>query len=110
VNRQGVEVVREEWRVLDRWWTEELVARYFEVVLEGGQNVAVFRDEGRGGWFPREAPRCFDRKRSISGGASWLREVDAPAERPYKAAQPVRERPRRARSCSRTREIFRSSI
>jgi hypothetical protein len=52
VNRQGVEVVREEWRVLDRWWTEEPVARrYFEVVLEGGQNVVVFRDEDRGGWF-----------------------------------------------------------
>src|SRR4029079_2007307 len=57
VNRQGVEVVREEWRVLDRWWTEEPVARrYFEVVLESGQNVVVFRDEERcadpgGGWF-----------------------------------------------------------
>ena len=52
VNREGVEVVREEWRVLDRWWTEEPVARrYFEVVLESGQNVVVFRDEERGGWF-----------------------------------------------------------
>ena len=52
VNRQGVAVVREEWRVLDRWWTEEPVARrYFEVVLESGQNVVVFRDEEQGGWF-----------------------------------------------------------
>ena len=52
VNRQGVEVVREEWRVVDRWWTEEPVSRrYFEVVLESGQNVVVFRDEERGGWF-----------------------------------------------------------
>jgi len=52
VNRQGVEIVREEWRVLDRWWTEEPVARrYFEVVLESGQNVVVFRDEERSGWF-----------------------------------------------------------
>ena len=51
VNRQGVEVVREEWRVLDRWWTEEPVnRRYFEVVLESGQNVVVFRDAERGGW------------------------------------------------------------
>ncbi|HSP73617.1 MAG TPA: hypothetical protein VLN26_14670 [Gaiellaceae bacterium] len=47
-----VEVVREEWRVLDRWWTEEPVSRrYFEVVLAGGQNAVVFRDEERGGWF-----------------------------------------------------------
>ena len=52
VNRQAVEVVREEWRVVDRWWTEEPVnRRYFEVVLESGQNVVVFRDEERGGWF-----------------------------------------------------------
>lgn len=52
VNRQGVALVREEWRVVDRWWTEEPVQRrYFELVLESGQNVVVFRDEGRGGWF-----------------------------------------------------------
>ena len=43
---------REEWRVVDRWWTEEPVSRrYFEVVLESGQNVVVFRDQERGGWF-----------------------------------------------------------
>ena len=52
VNRQSVEAVREEWRVVDRWWTEEPVSRrYFEVVLESGQNVVVFRDQERGGWF-----------------------------------------------------------
>jgi hypothetical protein len=52
VNRQSVALVREEWRVVDRWWTEEPVhRRYFEVVLESGQNVVVFRDEERGGWF-----------------------------------------------------------
>jgi hypothetical protein len=52
VNGLPVELVREEWRVLDRWWTEEPVARrYFEVVLESGQNIVVFRDEERGGWF-----------------------------------------------------------
>jgi hypothetical protein len=52
VNRQPVAVVREEWRVLDRWWTEEPISRrYFEVVLESGQNVVVFNDQERGGWF-----------------------------------------------------------
>ena len=51
-NRLAVALVREEWRVVDRWWTEEPVSRrYFEVVLESGQNVVVFRDEERGGWF-----------------------------------------------------------
>jgi hypothetical protein len=52
VNRQAVSVVREEWRVVDRWWTEEPVSRrYFEVVLETGQNVVVFRDQEEGRWF-----------------------------------------------------------
>jgi hypothetical protein len=52
VNRQPVALVREEWRVVDRWWTEEPVARrYFDVVLQSGENAVVFRDEERGCWF-----------------------------------------------------------
>jgi hypothetical protein len=52
VNREAVALVREEWRVVDRWWTEEPVSRrYFEVVLESGRNVVVFRDEEVGRWF-----------------------------------------------------------
>jgi len=44
--------VREEWRVIDRWWTEEPVSRrYFEVVLQSGENAVVFRDETRSCWF-----------------------------------------------------------
>jgi hypothetical protein len=52
VNRQPVALVREEWRVIDRWWTEEPVSRrYFEVVLQSGENAVVFRDEERSCWF-----------------------------------------------------------
>ena len=52
VNREGVAVVREEWRVVDRWWTEEpLSRRYFDVVLESGQQAVVYRDEERSKWF-----------------------------------------------------------
>jgi hypothetical protein len=52
VNHQPVTLVREEWRVVDRWWTEEpLSRRYFDVVLESGENTVVFRDEERGRWF-----------------------------------------------------------
>ena len=47
MNREQVALVREEWRVVDRWWTDEPVDRhYFEVVLEGGRNVCVYRDAG----------------------------------------------------------------
>jgi hypothetical protein len=52
VDREGVELIREEWRVVDRWWTEEPVSRrYFEVVLESGRNVVVFRDQEQGAWY-----------------------------------------------------------
>ena len=56
VNRELVTVVREEWRVVDRWWTEEPVnRRYFDVVLEGGRNVCVYRDALAGAWFTQNA-------------------------------------------------------
>ena len=52
VNRQPVALLREEWRVVDRWWTEEPISRrYFEVVLQSGENAVVFRDEERSCWF-----------------------------------------------------------
>ena len=55
VDREGVALLREEWRVLDRWWTEEpVVRRYFEVVLETGENTVVFHDGGEGGWFTQK--------------------------------------------------------
>ena len=52
VNRAAVALVREEWRVVDRWWTEEPVSRrYFDVVLAGGERLVVFFDEEVGRWF-----------------------------------------------------------
>lgn len=56
VNRQPVALVREEWRVVDRWWTDEPVGRrYFDVVLETGQNVCVYRDDESATWFTQRA-------------------------------------------------------
>ena len=56
VNRIAVAVLREEWRVVDRWWTEEPVdRRYFDVVLETGENAVVYRDEENGAWFTQRA-------------------------------------------------------
>jgi hypothetical protein len=47
---------REEWRVVDRWWTEEPVhRRYFDVVLETGQNTVVYHDDDTGSWFTQRA-------------------------------------------------------
>jgi hypothetical protein len=56
INRQQVALVREEWRVVDRWWTEEPVyRRYFDCVLASGQALVVFHDAVRGGWFAQKA-------------------------------------------------------
>ena len=56
VNRQGVGLLREEWRIVDRWWTEEPVdRRYFDVVLETGENAVVYRDGDTGAWFTQRA-------------------------------------------------------
>ena len=56
VNRQRVALVREEWRVVDRWWTDDPVdRRYYEVVLETGQNLCVYRDRERACWFTQRA-------------------------------------------------------
>jgi hypothetical protein len=51
-----VDSVREEWVVEDRWWTgRPLRRRYFELVLQNGRNVVVFRDLVGGGWFSQRA-------------------------------------------------------
>jgi hypothetical protein len=56
INRQQVALVREEWRVVDRWWTDEPVyRRYFDCVLAGGMTVIVFHDAVNGGWLEQKA-------------------------------------------------------
>jgi hypothetical protein len=56
VDHELVVAVREEWRVVDRWWTDDPVdRRYFEVVLESGRNACVYRDGERRCWFTQRA-------------------------------------------------------
>ena len=48
----AVDAIREDWVVEDRWWTgRPLRRRYFEVVLDGGACVVIFKDLERGRWF-----------------------------------------------------------
>lgn len=56
INRQQVALIREEWRVVDRWWTDEPVyRRYFDCVLAGEMGVVVFHDAVNGGWLEQKA-------------------------------------------------------
>ena len=48
--------MREEWRVVDRSWTEQPVdRRYFDLVLASGENAVVFLDGEGGAWFSQRA-------------------------------------------------------
>jgi hypothetical protein len=53
-----VSVVREEWRIVDRWWTAEPVDRwYYDCVLESGEHAVVYLDHTTtdGAWFTQRA-------------------------------------------------------
>ena len=42
--------------IVDRWWTDEPVdRRYFDLVLETGENAVVYRDGETGTWFTQRA-------------------------------------------------------
>jgi hypothetical protein len=52
----AVREVRDEWRIVERWWTETPVRRrYFELLLATGENAVVFWDEPTGSWFSQRA-------------------------------------------------------
>jgi hypothetical protein len=52
----GVEAVREEWVVDDRWWDRRpLRRRYFELALADGRSLVVFRDLANGDWYRQRA-------------------------------------------------------
>jgi hypothetical protein len=52
VGTSGVQTVREEWLVEDRWWTPAPLRRhYFELALADGRCVVVFRELDSGRWF-----------------------------------------------------------
>lgn len=50
--RRAVEAVRDDWLVQDLWWTGRAVDRhYFEVVLDTGRLVTVYREAADAAWF-----------------------------------------------------------
>jgi hypothetical protein len=52
----GVDEVREDWLVEDRWWTEQPIRRhYWELITVQGRNVVVFHDLITDRWFSQTA-------------------------------------------------------
>lgn len=49
---QGVMTIRDDWLVQDLWWTDRTVDRhYFELVLDSGRLVVVYREASDAAWF-----------------------------------------------------------
>jgi hypothetical protein len=58
-----VAAIHDRWRIDDEWWREEIARQYFEVELEGGRRVTLFRDLLRDAWYLQtyERPRSSRR-------------------------------------------------
>jgi hypothetical protein len=56
VDGVAVAAIREQWQVVDRWWSpRELQRDYFELALADGRSVVVFRCTLRRRWFRQRA-------------------------------------------------------
>lgn len=63
VGSRGVRVLRlrNEWRIDDRWWTDQPVQRhYYEVELADGQVVTLFQDGLTKEWYEQRYGRARD--------------------------------------------------
>ncbi len=50
--RQAVKAIEDRWRIDDEWWRKEPVLRlYYEVVLESGQRLVLYKDLINGCWY-----------------------------------------------------------
>lgn len=50
--RRGVMTIRDDWIVQDLWWTDRAIDRhFFELVLDSGRLVVVYREGSGAGWF-----------------------------------------------------------
>ena len=50
--RQAVVNIEDRWRIDDEWWRQEPISRlYFEVTLDSGQRMVLYKDLISDGWF-----------------------------------------------------------
>jgi hypothetical protein len=51
VLRLPIAAIRERWRIDDEWWRRPISRLYYEVVLENGRLLILYRDLVEGGWW-----------------------------------------------------------
>jgi hypothetical protein len=50
--RQDVIDIGDRWRIDDEWWRSDPISRlYYEITLDSGQQMVLFKDMINGGWF-----------------------------------------------------------
>jgi hypothetical protein len=49
--RLAVAAVQDRWRIDDEWWRKEVSRLYFELALEDGRTLTIYRDLVTGRWF-----------------------------------------------------------
>ncbi len=50
--RQGVAAILDSWRIDDEWWRNEPLSRiYFEIILDSGQRLVIFKDLRLERWY-----------------------------------------------------------
>jgi hypothetical protein len=53
--RQSIVSIEDRWRIDDEWWRAEPVSRlYYNVLLNSGQRLVLYKDLVRGGWYEQE--------------------------------------------------------
>lgn len=51
---QAVENILDVWRIDDEWWRLRISRLYYDVILEGGGHVVLFKDLVTGDWFAQQ--------------------------------------------------------
>ena len=51
---QAVENILDVWRIDDEWWRLTISRLYYDVMLEGGGHVVLFKDLIAGDWYAQQ--------------------------------------------------------
>jgi hypothetical protein len=51
---QAVENILDVWRIDDEWWRLPISRLYYDVMLEGGGHIVLFKDLVAGAWFTQQ--------------------------------------------------------
>ncbi|MCA9864846.1 MAG: hypothetical protein KC432_17545 [Thermomicrobiales bacterium] len=63
-----VRAIHDTWRIDDEWWRDEVSRRYFEVELDSGRRLTLYRDLVQDLWYVQPYQPGRDGKRTAAAG------------------------------------------